>query len=288
MIYKLAEFPDPRGRVTHVMPYTLSYNEIMIDLKKRFRSKHQSIKFLTDTIISNIEFARIKMIVNDTIIDNNHLEHYKIIAFDKSTLMPSFASEINRTPGELDEELIIEVKFSSFVIKTTPVDKTYDISLIPFPVQKISYYNRNQVVPSLKVSEKAPDWRAVLINGDSITLKELAGKVTLLNFTSVNCGFCLKANEVLNKIDDKYKSSKLKVISVYPIDKLPAINYLIEKSKIRHQVIYNADKMEKDYLINGYPNLFLIGPTGRIEYLSPGFSETLEKDLTKTIDILLN
>lgn len=288
LIYKLSEFPSPRGRVTSVMPYYLSYNELMVDLKKRFHTNYQSIKFLTDTIINNIESTRIKIIVKDSIINKNRIENYKIITFNKSTLLPLFAIEVNRTPGGIYEESIVEARFSSFVIKTTPIDKTYDIGLIPFHIQKISYYSSKQVSPSLKVNDSAPNWKGILINGDSISGKNQLGKITLLNFTSVNCGFCLKANEMLNRIDDKYKNSKLSVISVYPLDKLAAINYLIEKSKIRHLVIYNAVKMQEDYLINGYPNLFLIGPSGRIEYLSLGFSDPLEKELTKTIDRLLN
>ena len=288
LIYKLSEYPNPRSRVTQIMPYYLSYNELMVDLKKRFHSKPQTIKLLTDTIINNIESARIKIIVNDSIINKNHKENYKIITFDKSTLLPLIVTAINRTPGEMYEEQIVEAKFSSFVINTTPVDKTYDISLIPFHIQKISYYQSNRVSPALKVNDKAPEWRGILVNGDSISVKDQVGKITLLNFTSVNCGYCLKANEVLNKIDEKYKNSKLRVISVYSIDKLAAINYLVEKSKISHLVIYNAVNMQKDYLIDGYPNLFLIGPSGRIEYLSLGFSDSLERDLSRAIDRLLN
>jgi len=286
-IYNLDEYPNPRNRVTSSMLYHLSYIEVINDLKERYANKPQTIVILQDTLINNNKNARIKIVEWDTLInDIRHYQH-RIIIFDKNTLLPYYVIKINSTPGEVYEGQTIEATFSQFDIKTISTNKTFDLSSIPFQIQKITYSTDKQVIPTLKINDNAPRWKANLINGDSISTKELNGKITLLNFTSVNCGFCLKANEVLKKIDEKFKYSKLAVISVYPIDKIDAIQYLVNKSNIKHSIIYKASKMQKDYLVNGFPALFIINVSGKIEYYSPGFHDDLEKELTETIDRLL-
>ena len=45
--------------------------------------------------------------------------------------------------------------------------------------------------------------------------------------------------------------------------------------------------MQKDYFVTGFPTLFLINQSGKIEYISIGAGGNLEADLTKAINRLL-
>jgi len=287
LIYKLNDYPNPRNRVTAVMPYYLSYNDIMIDLKARMTRMPQSIKSLPDTLIDNKKSVRIKIIEEDTIINNYHSSVYRIIVFEKESLLPVFATKVVHAPGGIYDTQIMEARFSSYKISYNSKNDSYDMASIPFSVKKVRYSTDRQNISKLNINDLAPKWSASLINGDPITSDELKGKIVLLNFTSVFCGYCIKANAVLDKIINNYKNLTVKVISVYPIDKVEDINFFIDKYNIKHPVIIKAEKMQKDYLINGFPNLFIINQNGKIEYISLGYKDNLEKELSESIDRLL-
>jgi thioredoxin-related protein len=283
VIYNLDEYPDPLGRVTSSMLYLLSYNELGNILKEN----QKNTIILKDTIIDDHSRFRLKIVEQDTIIAGNHNESYITIIFDKETLLPLVATKTNKMPGEIYKGQTIAATFTNFKVSTSPTNKTIDLSSIPFEIQKLSYAKDKQTAPTLKINDVAPSWRGILINGDSISSITQTGKITILDFTSVHCGYCLLANKVLNKIDEKFKNSILSVISVYPLDKIDEIKYLTEKSNIKHSTILNATKMQKDYYVEGFPNLFIVNQIGKIAYVGFHYSDKLESELTETIDRLI-
>ncbi len=139
MIYKLAEYPDPRNRVLSSILYYLSYNEIMNEIKKRYLNRPNSIIPLTDTVINKREALRFKLIDKDTVVGENHTEVYKLVAFDRESLIPLVATKISITTGDSLSGQTIEAKFSSFLYSTAASSKTYDINAIPFNLQTITY-----------------------------------------------------------------------------------------------------------------------------------------------------
>jgi len=267
--------------------FVLSYYEIMNNLKERSEHNPNTIITLKDTVINDYNSFRIKIVEQDTIIDGNHNEIFITVVFDKSTLLPLIATKTRRTPGEVYKGQTIDAIFSQYEISTSATDKTYDLSSIPFQIQKLTYSKDKKSHPILKISDTAPQWSGTLINGDSISSKGQIGNLVLLDFTSVHCGACLLLNKVLNRIDEKYKNSNLTVISVYPLDKIEEIKKLTTLSSINHSSVYNATKMQKDYGVIGFPNLFLINQSGEIEYIASKYSEDLETELTKAIDKIL-
>ena len=287
VIYNLDEYPDPLRRITSSVLYFLSYNELLNTLKEKVKYKRKSIIILEDTIINNYSRFRLKIVEQDTIIDGNHNETYKTIIFDKETLLPLVATKFKKSPGEVYKSQAIDATFSNFKVSSSPTKRTVDLSSIPFQIQKLSYATDKHTIPTLKINDIAPSWRGILLNGDSISSTNQVGKITLLDFTSVHCGSCLLANKVLNKIDEKFKNSILSVISVYPLDNIDEIKFLTEKSYINHLNILNATKMQKDYYVEGFPNLFLVNQTGKIEYVAFQYSDKLESELTETIDRLI-
>lgn len=287
-IYNLNEYDVNKQLLIIKTPmlYMLSYDEIIKDLKERLKVSPVSIMVLEDTIIGKYSRYRIKTIDQDSV-SNQLVIKQNIITFDKETFLPIFVNNITRTPGGVFEGQTIDIVFSQYEISTTPTNKTLDLSSIPFEIQKLAYSTDKQNIPLLKINDKAPLWNATLSSGDPIKSRDLEGKITLLNFTSVNCGYCIKAHEVLKRIDERYKGAKLSVISVFPIDKLNNINNLVTKSNIKHSIIYNAAQMQKDYLVTGFPTLFLVNQSGKIEYTSIGFSDNLEAELSNAINRLL-
>lgn len=285
-IYNLEDYSvdDKLKIISSPTLYLLSYNDIIKDLKDRLKNNPKSLKILEDTIIDNQSMFRIKSMDQDTV-SNQILIKQNTIIFDKESLLPVYVNNLTRTPGGIFKEASIDVAFSQFEISNSPNNKTFDLNSIPFEIQKLTYSTDKKA--TLKIKDPAPLWSANLINGDSIKSTDLEGKIILLDFTAVNCGYCIKAHEILNRIDDRYMNSQLSDISVFPIDNPQNISYLINKSSIKHSIIYNASQMQKDYYVTSFPTLFLIDKSGKIEYTAKGSSGNLETELTNTIDRLL-
>lgn len=288
VVYNLDEYPDPLTRVTTSMLYFLSYNELLNTLKEKLKFNQNNIIILKDTIINNYSRIRLKIVEQDTIISGNHNQNYITIIFDKETLLPLAATKTNKRPGEVYKSQTIYATFSNFQVSTSPTKRTIDLSSIPFKVQKLSYATDKQTIPTLKINDIAPFWSGILISGDSISSITQAGKITLLDFTSVHCGACILANKILKRIDEKYNNSKITLVSVFPLDKIDEIKYLTANSNLSHSSLYNATKMQKDFGVEGFPNLFLINQSGKIEYVAFRYSDKLESELIEVIDRLLN
>jgi len=60
----------------------------------------------------------------------------------------------------------------------------------------------------------APDFSLTTLEDDTITLSDFQGKVILLDFTGVNCGWCVPQTIVLEQIRNEYSKEDLIIITI--------------------------------------------------------------------------
>ncbi|GGG96762.1 hypothetical protein GCM10011416_13290 [Polaribacter pacificus] len=144
----------------------------------------------------------------------------------------------------------------------------------------------------LHINDKAADFKATMIDGQSIQLADLKGKVVMLNFWATWCGPCLREfYEIPEKILSKFKGQEFVFIPVAVNEGRKIVQkkmtYLKEKG-----IDFNAGYDPKGHIWNMYatgaiPKNFIIDQDGIIQYISRGNNENNVRNLAIEIEKLL-
>lgn len=111
--------------------------------------------------------------------------------------------------------------------------------------------------------EMAPDFTMTTMNGDTIALSKLRGKVVVINFWFINCPPCREEIPGLNRLVTEFASKN--VVFVAPAtDKRKALAKLLAKESFSYQVIPSARGLAGLYKVEGFPTHLVIGTDGKI------------------------
>ncbi len=112
----------------------------------------------------------------------------------------------------------------------------------------------------------APDFRAkVLADGQSFSLKDLRGKVVLLDFWASWCGPCRDAIPAIREVNNKYAKRGLQVISISLDKSVPQCRAYIQNYKMDWVHVCDGDgapQLTRLYGVRGIPAMFLIDEDG--------------------------
>jgi len=119
-----------------------------------------------------------------------------------------------------------------------------------------------------------------------LTNKRLLGKYVLMEFTATWCIHCIKAAEMMNRLEDKFKNSKnIAILSIFSsdIDKKEGVLKFAEKFDLHSTILYSANQVGEKYYIASYPNFLIISPKGKVLMNFSGYNETLEKNIINVL-----
>lgn len=138
---------------------------------------------------------------------------------------------------------------------------------------------------NLQVGQPAPDFVAQTIDGQTINLKDLQGKVVMLTFWSTKCEICHSEIPKMNQIVDRYKGKDV-VFLALTMENEAKVNPYLRKNPFNYTILTNGfgvvlkyANMSKDGGINmGFPSYFLINKQGAIHVRSEGWDKTQSLD----------
>lgn len=138
---------------------------------------------------------------------------------------------------------------------------------------------------NLQVGQPAPDFVAQTIDGQTINLKDLQGKVVMLTFWSTKCEICHSEIPKMNQIVDRYKGKDVVFLALTMENEAKVSPYL-RKNPFNYTILTNGfgvvlkyANMSKDGGINmGFPSYFLINKQGAIHVRSEGWDKTQSLD----------
>ena len=131
------------------------------------------------------------------------------------------------------------------------------------------------------IEHPAPDFKLSDLNGNSVALTSMRGKVVLLDFWSISCGPCIREMPMIEATGEAHKADLI----VWGVsDDQPDRD---KKWLLDHQrtlpTLSDADFSVSDlYKVHGIPALVLIGVDGRIKNYWEG--EVLKPDLEAAIE----
>jgi len=139
--------------------------------------------------------------------------------------------------------------------------------------------------------KKAPAFSLPTVDGKTVNLEELKGKVVVLDFWATWCGPCRQAMPHLQELasNTELADKGLKVFAINLRESADKIQPFIEKSKYTFTVPMDKDgKIAQEYLVQGIPTQVVIGRDGTIKNVFVGFDpEEGGKNLHAAIEAAL-
>ena len=112
------------------------------------------------------------------------------------------------------------------------------------------------------------DFSATDLDGNPISLQDYRGKVVLLDFWAVWCGFCIAEMPNLKSVYDTYKDQGFEIIAISLDDTEKELQDYIKENDIQWRQIFDgamgADSLVRQYGIRGIPEQWLIDRDGKL------------------------
>ncbi len=144
----------------------------------------------------------------------------------------------------------------------------------------------------VKVGDESPDFKMQLIDGKTITKKDLIGKVAVLQFTASWCSVCRKEMPHLEKeVWQKFKVKDFILIGVDRDEPLDVVQEFTKEIKVTYPMALDpgADIFALFAAREaGVTRNIVIDQTGKIVFLTRLFEEKEFKAMIAKIDALLN
>jgi peroxiredoxin len=115
----------------------------------------------------------------------------------------------------------------------------------------------------------AEDFTTEDINGNTIKLSDLKGKIVVINFWFSHCQPCVAEMPELNKLVEKYKSKDIVFISITFDDK-EKVEKFLSNTKFNYTPIVGAMTIIQKYNVNSFPSNLIIDKKGEIIYRKIG------------------
>lgn len=126
----------------------------------------------------------------------------------------------------------------------------------------IALARQNQTQPQ---AGPAPDFTLTTLDGDTIRLSDLRGKVVVINFWASWCGPCRVEAPALQTVYERYRDRGVEFLGVAWTDtERGARAFIAEFNQTYPNGLDLGTKLAELYRIQGVPETFIVNPDGQI------------------------
>jgi peroxiredoxin len=135
---------------------------------------------------------------------------------------------------------------------------------------------------------RAPDFSLKDMNGKTVRLSDLRGKVVLINFFATWCGPCRQEIPDFLRLHDRFKEKGFEIVGIgVDMDGEAALRPFSEKFRIPYPIVVGTRDVVLDYGdITGVPTSFFVDRGGYItdRFIGQRPLSTLEKTVTELLE----
>ncbi len=138
----------------------------------------------------------------------------------------------------------------------------------------------------LKMHARIPDFQVQLLNGDSLAIADLRGRIVVVNWWATTCSPCIAEMPGLNELVEKYSGHESISFLAIAVDTPEDLSRFLERRRFAYtQALYNESANE--IFGNALPRNVIILPDGEVAYDRVGGSPTTHLLLEEAIERLV-
>lgn len=216
---------------------------------------------------------------------NYPLKTTYIFWIDRETHLPLKYSEEyayvygQDTQTNFEQFEIIKLKASK---KNSGETFTHSSKIKDYQFFKFQPYKAPKLLPS---QADAPLFTLKSIEGDSVSLSALKGKIVILDFYFMRCYPCVKAMPQLQKLHEKYEGDSLQILGINSIDQdsIELKEFLQNQGVSYINLLATRDLTRNKYNVVAYPTLYVINREGKIVYSQVGYHSEMYTELERLL-----
>ena len=132
----------------------------------------------------------------------------------------------------------------------------------------------------------APGFEVKTLDGETLRLNELKGKVVVLNFWYIGCVPCHVEMPGLNKLVEEFKTGEV-VFMAFALDDESRLREFLKKTTFNYMIVAGSSSISKQYGVSAYPTHVIINKQGLVEFTITGGSPNIQENLRPLIRGLL-
>ncbi len=156
-------------------------------------------------------------------------------------------------------------------------------------VREADRERRRSKIASERVAdpEGAPAFNLRSMDGRKVSLESLKGKVVVINFWGIWCGWCVQEMPDLQKLHEKYSNDPdVAVITIDNDDNPDDVPPWMKAKGYTFPVLFDDGYVSKSARITAFPTTWFLDKDGRKAYVKVGWSEKLLEEFSWRIESL--
>lgn len=169
--------------------------------------------------------------------------------------------------------------------------KTFTFFLLVLLLFPLSCKQERLEPVELEIGKKAPPFSLKDLNGKTVRLSDLEGKVVMIDFWATWCHACKLAAPALERLHKKYGDRDFVLLGI-SLDEGPAaeknVTDFVRKYSQTYPMLMGSKDIKDRYEINKIPTTFLLDRKHLLVKRYVGFIPRYEEEMAKDIEELLS
>ncbi len=139
-----------------------------------------------------------------------------------------------------------------------------------------------------EAGKEAQDFTLSDLDGNSVALSSLRGKVVFLNFWATWCPPCRAEMPSMQKLHEKMKGKDFAIVAVDVGERHSGVKAFIEKKEYTFMVLLDSEhRVSTNYQVAGIPTTLILDKQGKIVLRETGSRDWAAADIITKIEDLL-